>query len=79
MGLTNKVSNIEVKQGHLPNHSDQAVHYESPNHLSHQDMELDAIEQLKSNILMLDDLQSRLRFMNNELETLLGLKKKSSK
>ena len=40
-------------------------------------VELDVIERLKSNIYMLDDLQSRLGFMNQELESLLRNRKKS--
>lgn len=40
-----------------------------------ESIELDAIERLKSNILMLDDLHNRLRFMNDELENVLGSKK----
>ncbi|MCJ8275975.1 MAG: hypothetical protein MJK18_03970 [Bdellovibrionales bacterium] len=35
-------------------------------------VELDLIERLKSNIAMLDDLQQRLGFMNDELENVIG-------
>ena len=38
-------------------------------------VELDVIEQLKANILMLGELQSRLRFMNDELHNVIGTKK----
>ncbi|MEM7647307.1 MAG: hypothetical protein AAF203_10385, partial [Pseudomonadota bacterium] len=40
-------------------------------HLESDSVELDVIEKLKSNILMLDDLQQRLGFMNDELESVL--------
>lgn len=50
--------------------------YQAPKHYHDGDVELDAIERLKSNILMLDDLQQRLRFMNNEIESIIGSKKK---
>lgn len=38
-------------------------------------VELDVIEQLKANILMLNELQTRLRFMNDELHNVIGTKK----
>ena len=58
----------------------QAAHpvsspYERPKHYEDDSIELDAIERLKSNILMLDDLQKRLSFMNNEIENIIGSRK----
>ena len=38
-------------------------------------VELDLIEQLKANIAMLGELQSRLGFMNKELESVIGSRK----
>lgn len=38
-------------------------------------VELDVIERLKFNIAMLDDLQQRLKFMNDELENVIGSRK----
>lgn len=67
---TNKTTNMEPQSAVAPQH------YQAPKHYHDGDVELDAIERLKSNILMLDDLQQRLRFMNNELESILGSKKK---
>ncbi|MCB0377686.1 MAG: hypothetical protein KDD33_04275 [Bdellovibrionales bacterium] len=37
-------------------------------------LELDVIERLKSNISMLEDLNSRLGFMNKEIENIIGAK-----
>ncbi len=51
--------------------------YQAPKHYNDGDIELDAIERLKSNIMMLDDLQQRLRFMNGEIESIIGRRKKS--
>ncbi len=48
-----------------------------PSHYHDANIELDAIERLRSNIMMLDDLQQRLGFINNELESVIGSKKKS--
>ncbi len=53
-----------------------APQYQAPRHYHDRDVELDAIERLKSNLIMLDDLQQRLKFMNNELESIIGTKKK---
>ena len=40
------------------------------------EVELDVIERFKSNMVVLDDLQQRLGFMNNEIEALVvGTKK----
>ena len=50
--------------------------YERPKHYEDESVELDAIERLKSNILMLDDLQKRLGFMNTEIENIIGSRKK---
>lgn len=76
MGLPEKTnSNNKATAVHQRGTSPQ--HYHAPKHYQDGDMELDAIERLKSNILLLDDLQSRLQFMNNELESILGTKKKS--
>lgn len=76
MGLrrkTDTTKSVQIKENHdLP-----AQSYQAPNHYRDGDVELDAIERLKSNILMLDDLQERLRFMNNELESVIGSKKRS--
>ncbi len=51
--------------------------YQAPRHYHDGDVELDAIERLKSNIMMLDDLQQRLRFMNGEIESIIGRRTKS--
>lgn len=51
--------------------------FQTPRHYQDGDVELDAIERLKSNILMLDDLQQRLSFMNSEIESVIGRRKKS--
>lgn len=50
--------------------------YERAKHYEDESIELDAIERLKSNILMLDDLQKRLSFMNNEIQSIIGTSKK---
>jgi hypothetical protein len=52
-----------------------ALQYERIKHYEDESVELDAIERLKSNILMLDDLQKRLSFMNHEIEKIIGSKK----
>lgn len=44
-----------------------------------ESIEFDALERLKANIHMLDDLQSRLGYLNSELEDLLGSRKKNHK
>ena len=44
-----------------------------------EDVELDIIERLKSNVSKLGDLQSRLGFMNNELEKVIGSHRKLNK
>lgn len=44
-----------------------------------EDVELDIIERLKFNVFKLDDLQSRLGFMNNELEKVIGSHRKLNK
>ena len=76
MGLTKKV-NAEEKS-HFVDSPTASAYYESARRHGDETIELDAIERLKSNIIMLDDLQNRLRFMNNELETLLGTRKKKN-
>ena len=74
MGLR---ESLEASKRAEANHSRVAApQYQAPKHYQDSDIELDAIERLKSNILMLDDLQQRLRFINNELETVLGTRKK---
>ena len=76
MGLTKKL-NTEEKSQYVENPT-LSAYYESSHRHGDKSIELDAIERLKSNIVMLDDLQNRLRFMNNELETLLGTRKKKN-
>ena len=47
-----------------------------PSSQDNDEMELDVIERFKSNMVLLDDLQQRLGFMNNEIEALVvGTKK----
>ena len=74
MGLREK-TNLK-KQTETPGQSLVPQSYQAPRHYHDGDVELDAIERLKSNILMLDDLQNRLKFMNNEIESIIGTKKK---
>lgn len=76
MGLTKKINNEE--KSHFEESPTASAYYESSRRHADESIELDAIERLKSNIVMLDDLQNRLRFMNNELETLLGTRKKKN-
>lgn len=72
MGLREKFEEAKkqksvVMQSHTTEISAYTEHDDS--------IELDAIERLKSNIMMLDDLQKRLRFMNDELEHVIGSRK----
>ncbi len=76
MGLTKKMSAEE--KSHFVENPTASAYYESARLQGDESVELDAIERLRSNIVMLDDLQNRLRFMNNELETLLGTRKKKN-
>lgn len=71
MGLREKTS--EEKKIILPG-TDLSISQNSRHSYDEQPIELDLIEQLKSNILMLDDLQQRLGFMNTEIESILGSK-----
>ena len=73
MGLRDN-TNAEVKI--VQDQSIAPQQYQAPKHYHDGDVELDAIERLKSNILMLDDLQQRLRFMNSEIESAIGVRKK---
>mgnify|MGYP000114906093 CR=1 FL=1 len=75
MGLRQKENKKQTAETALPQHG--SASYQAPKHYQDGEIELDAIERLKSNILMLDDLQQRLGFMNNELEQILGSKKRS--
>ncbi len=76
MGLRQKDEKKLTEQNEvLLHHSTQA--FQAPKHYEDGEIELDAIERLKSNILMLDDLQQRLGFMNTELESILGTRKRS--
>lgn len=75
MGLRKKTdssqkNNKALQTGTAPQHYQPAKHYHD------NDVELDAIERLKSNILMLDDLGQRLQFMNKELKSIIGLKQR---
>lgn len=76
MGLREKTRQESVRV--LTSNQDRLAHesdFELPTRYEDDyRVELDVIEQLKSNIAMLDDLQKRLRFMNNELETLIRRK-----
>jgi hypothetical protein len=75
MGLRKKTDSSHKTDVAISTH--EMTNYRAPNHYHDGDVELDAIERLKSNILMLNDLQSRLHFMNTELESVIGSKKKS--
>ena len=76
MGLRSKTDTNKKLTPTLANKVTESS-YQAPKHYHDGDVELDAIERLKSNIMMLDDLQERLRFMNNEIESIIGSKKKS--
>ena len=77
MGVRKKVTDSKKR---LPGSQVRSDSYELSHgfNLSSEDVELDVIERLKSNILMLDDLQQRLSFMNSELESVLGSRFKPS-
>ena len=76
MGLREKTRQESMKV--VTAHQDRLAtepNYELPTHYEDDHrIELDVIEQLKSNIAMLDDLQKRLHFINNELETIIRRK-----
>ena len=77
MALRENVQKIE-------NQSDQPTDQWSfsPYHNSHsqnfnfEEIELDIIEQLKESVFELGDLQSRLSFINDELEKVIGSHRK---
>ena len=72
MGLRKKaIQEIEETTGQFGFSSG----YDLPGHGS-EDMELDILELLKFNVFKLGDLQSRLGFMNDELEKVIGSHRK---
>lgn len=75
MGLREKNNNFKTKAA-VQESLKQEASYNPPKHYIDDNVELDAIERLKSNIMMLDDLQKRLAFMNDEIEYVIGTKKK---
>ena len=77
MGVRKNIFEVK-KQQNSPDKSPKGSERVVAGH-SHEvhDVELDLIERLKANILMLDDLQKRLGFMNSELESVLGSRLKS--
>lgn len=75
MGSIKQISKkTEQEELQAPSGLDSAA-YQRPQHYQ-DDVEMDAIERLKSNILMLDDLQKRLGFMNSEIQEIIGSRKK---
>lgn len=74
MGLRENTSLKKTTE--IPAQNVASQSYKTPRHYRDADVELDALERLKSNILMLDDLQKRLRFMNSEIESVIGSRKK---
>ena len=76
MGLRGN-TNVKTKAKVAQEQSISPKQYHAPKHYHDGDVELDALERLKSNILMLGDLEQRLRFMNKEIESVIGLRKKS--
>ncbi len=65
-------------QDYLSSQPDFSSEYDLLDHDS-KDVELDIIERLKFNVFKLGDLQSRLGFMNNELEKVIGSHRKLNK
>lgn len=78
MGLREKTDSKAKLDTTATSNLAAAQSFQAPTYYHDGDVELDAIERLKSNILMLDDLQQRLRFMNGELESILGRRNKKS-
>ena len=76
MGSIKNISEKTSVSSNVAHQMPAAPSYERSNHYEDDTVELDAIERLKSNILMLDDLQKRLGFMNQEIEQILGTRKK---
>ncbi len=77
MGLLKKTNSKSKMDNTASANSPISQQYQGPKHYHDGDVELDAIERLKSNIMMLDDLQQRLRYMNGEIESIIGRRKKS--
>jgi len=74
MGLRSKTA---VNKKSQTKSSDLAApSYDWANQYQGEQVELDVIERLKSNISMLDNLQKRLGFINNELQNVIGNKKR---
>ncbi len=78
MGLRKKNQEIENASLLSSQHGSFSLGYGFLDHDS-EDVELDIIERLKSNVFKLGDLQSRLGFMNNELEKVIGSHRKSGR
>jgi hypothetical protein len=77
MGLRKKTDS-KSQVDTIPTQASVSRSYANHPHDEPGDVELDAIERLKSNIMMLDDLQQRLQFMNDELDAILGRQSKKS-
>lgn len=76
MALINKYEEVASVETHLSDRSSETAIAYAPSYQD-QDVELDSIERLKANIFQLSDLERRLAFMNKELESVLGSKKRS--
>lgn len=76
MGLREKKTHSMAKKLSEKEAFEPTQNYQLPSDMEDDSVELDVIERLKSNISMLEDLNSRLHFMNIELESVLGSKSK---
>ena len=77
MALRENIQRV-IKQPNQPEEQwDSPAYHDSRSRIDDSgDMELDVIEQLKLNVFELADLQSRLAFLNDELEKVIGSHRK---
>ena len=74
MGLRKKEKESFSKYQNQKSLAKKPDYYQAPGLDFDDSIELDVIERLKANIAMLQDLQSRNKFMNKELASIIGSK-----